>query len=175
MFLDSDDDNGLKSKKYVTVIPISYAEYAGKVMSEEKSKQGKSGSHHRKRSAASPTPNGHDKNDLHFPPEIVFSSTCSDSDNDIEADVDVEINKSRYSIKAGDSFNRRAMTALKELDAAMAAEVSDLDAASTIGLDFLKAPGGSSLLSQQGKSRPSSPIPAPPPCKLLTLQVMMNS
>ncbi|XP_060080140.1 delphilin-like [Ylistrum balloti] len=154
---DSDDETGLKSKKYVTVIPISYAEYAGKVLSEEKSKQGKS--QHRKRNGVSPVPSDN-RNGMQHPPEIVFSSTCSDSDNDIDADV--EIDKSRFSIKSGDSFNRRAMTALKELDAAMAAEVSDLDATSTFGLDFLKVNGGSSVLAAQ-HGKPASSVPPPPP------------
>ncbi|XP_021359852.1 delphilin-like isoform X2 [Mizuhopecten yessoensis] len=154
---DSDDDTGLKSKKYVTVIPISCAEYTGKVMSDEKSRQGKS--YQRKRNGVSPVPSDN-KNGTQFPPEIVFSSTCSDSDNDVETDV--EIDRSRFSIKSGDSFNRRAMTALKELDAAMAAEVSDLDASSTIGQDFLKVTGGSSLLYQHGKPASKS-LPPPPP------------
>jgi hypothetical protein len=69
---------------------------------------------------------------LNDPPEIVITDTDSESESDVDP------GRTNFSLVAGDSFNRRALTALKELDAVMAAEVSDLDATSSVVEDCRK-------------------------------------
>ncbi|KAL3875511.1 hypothetical protein ACJMK2_033457, partial [Sinanodonta woodiana] len=49
------------------------------------------------------------------------------SSKNSESEVDKHNLASKFSLASGDSFNQNALVALKELDAAMAAEVSDMD------------------------------------------------
>ncbi|XP_056020284.1 delphilin-like isoform X2 [Ostrea edulis] len=140
--------------KYVTVIPIPQFEHTPL-------------SHH-----DSPLLNGHTHsnslpNGLNEPPEIIFTS-----ESDSEVDIHPSMTKSLFSLNSKDSFNTRALTALKELDAAMAAEASDLE----LGPLGMKRMGGNALpTSSQSQSSTNEdtdpdtdlvaipPPPAPPP------------
>ncbi|KAK3090633.1 hypothetical protein FSP39_013290 [Pinctada imbricata] len=111
---DSEDESHL-STKYVTVIPI------GQRVMMDHAPEFIPGLDRRRSSLL----NGHSQskslpNGLNAPPEIIFTSES-------DSEVDVTEGRSPLSIKSGDSFNTRALTALKELDAAMAAEVSDIE------------------------------------------------
>jgi hypothetical protein len=114
----------------VTVIPVGFG---------EKEENDRIPSRKLKSSLKSPVPY-HKQNGgpprsisgLNDPPEIVITDTDSESESDVDP------GRTNFSLVAGDSFNRRALTALKELDAVMAAEVSDLDATSSVVEDCRK-------------------------------------
>lgn len=121
--LDPDSDD--PSNKYVTVIPVGFGEMESKDRSP-------TGSHRLKSSLKNSIP-FHKQNGgpprlltgLHNPPDIVITESESDIDSDLDN------TRSNFSMVSGDSFNQRALTALKELDAVMAAEVSDIDVGSS--------------------------------------------
>jgi len=57
----------------------------------------------------------------------------------------------------GDTFNRHALTALKQLDAAMAAEVSDLEQGGKV------SSAATNMAAKPGEATPAPPPPPPPP------------
>lgn len=132
--------------KYVTVIPIPQFEHSNLT-------------HHE-----SPLLNGHAHstslpNGLNEPPEIIFTS-----ESDSEADFQATMTKSLFSVNSKDSFNTRALTALKELDAAMAAEASDLE----LGPLGMKRNGSVPSPSQSSTNEDTDPdtdhqVAVPPP------------
>lgn len=132
--------------KYVTVIPIPQFEHSNL-------------NHHE-----SPLLNGHAHstslpNGLNEPPEIIFTS-----ESDSEADFQATMTKSLFSVNSKDSFNTRALTALKELDAAMAAEASDLE----LGPLGMKRNGSVPSPSQSSTNEDTDPdtdhqVAVPPP------------
>lgn len=112
----------------------------------------------------SPLLNGHAHstslpNGLNEPPEIIFTS-----ESDSEADFQATMTKSLFSVNSKDSFNTRALTALKELDAAMAAEASDLE----LGPLGMKRNGSVPSPSQSSTNEDTDPdtdhqVAVPPP------------
>lgn len=143
--IDSEEDEKYHLTKYVTVIPIGY---------QFRHDQVRYPSNHVLNGKSKSVPNGLN----HIPPEITVS-TSSDS----EHEIDNEISTNRFSVMSGDSFNRHALTALKELDAAMAAEVSDLETNASgveAGKKFDMVDAKSSI---SRKTSSPSPGGAPPP------------
>lgn len=150
LFFTESEEDIHSATKYVTVIPIPQFEHTPL-------------SHH-----DSPLLNGHTHsnslpNGLNEPPEIIFTS-----ESDSEVDIHPSMTKSLFSLNSKDSFNTRALTALKELDAAMAAEASDLE----LGPLGMKRMGGNALptssQSQSSTNEDTDPdtdlvaIPPPP-------------
>lgn len=168
---ESDED---PTNKYVTVIPVGFGEQEEKDKSPSSSLRLKSSlknpiPFHKQNGGLTRTMSG-----LISPPEIVITESESES----ESDRDNICNN--FTLRAGDSFNRRALTALKELDAVMAAEVSDLDAGSSALEIGHRSPSNATLSPKSSpRLRPKSisfteevmvHSPPPPPRKLCFLE-----
>ncbi|XP_061181898.1 delphilin-like [Saccostrea echinata] len=134
--------------KYVTVIPIPQFDHSPLSRHE------------------SPILNGHAHstslpNGLNEPPEIIFTS-----ESDSEVEIQQTLPKSLFSVNSMDSFNTRALTALKELDAAMAAEASDLELR-PLGMKKKGSVLPTSSQSQSSTNEDTDPdtdqVAAPPP------------
>ncbi|XP_052262977.1 delphilin-like [Dreissena polymorpha] len=95
------------------------------------------------------------ENRLKIPANFMTSGT--ESDNESESTKQKTLS-SKFSKMGGGTFNRHALTALKQLDAAMAAEVSDLD--HSVDHEVVDR----QLLSMAtGESTSTAPPPPPPP------------
>ena len=169
LFVESDDDTHLPTK-YVTVIPVGQRLVPEQDLEASRSTAARRGTsllngHSQSRSL----PNG-----LNVPPEIILTS-----ESDSEIDLDLSPGRSVFSMKSGDSFNTRALTALKELDAAMAAEVSDIETGTGHIVSDYGANQGPDRTTQtkptqQNGENLSRQISLPPPGILLDLMCLVR-
>ncbi|XP_053389051.1 delphilin-like isoform X2 [Mercenaria mercenaria] len=98
---------------------------------------------------------------LKIPPNFMRSGTESDQENELERRANSQLLVSKFAKMGGDTFNRHALTALKQLDAAVAAEVSDLEYS---GDARNKSPAeGKIVPSLNGETTAPAPPPPPPP------------
>ncbi|WAQ96891.1 GRD2I-like protein, partial [Mya arenaria] len=96
-------------------------------------------------------------NRLTIPANFMTSGTESDAESDMAKATHAQMLSSKFAKMGGNTFNRHALTALKQLDAAVAAEVSDLEH----GGEMLTTPG--QLTAPGGRTAPPPPPPPPPP------------
>ncbi|KAL5017847.1 hypothetical protein ScPMuIL_003569 [Solemya velum] len=144
--IQHEEDDGTK---YVTIIPVGYEEFEGKPFH---SKQVDSPEFRRMRMHRIHKQQAQE-NGLHVPHEMNHNKYSSNN----EIEMDHTMNISQLSGQSEESFNAKAMVALKQLDAAVWSEGSDIDKPSAKSTGFIFNPL---------KSAAPPPPPVPPPLPL---------
>ncbi|XP_060551742.1 delphilin-like isoform X3 [Ruditapes philippinarum] len=100
---------------------------------------------------------------LKIPPNFMTSGTESDNEIELERRAQSQLLVSKFAKMGGDTFNRHALTALKQLDAAVAAEVSDLENSGDAKRKSADVKVAPSINGETTSSVPAPPPPPPPP------------